>query len=91
MEKSDRVVQDKPVVSQGEPNDEDEPADDEVDEQSEEATVMDEVAEFDSFTVWGHEALPDEKDSPFVRGVAEWVKFAEAVCDVLNPDPTFKS
>lgn len=80
LEKSDRVVQDKPIAGEDKSNDEDASADADVDDEPEEATIMDEVADFDSFTVWAHEALPDEKDSPFVRGVAEWVKFAEAVC-----------
>lgn len=47
--------------------------------QPEATTALDEVTDFDSFTVWGHEALPDEKENPFARGVAEWIKFAEAV------------
>ena len=49
------------------------------DEKPEEITILDEAATFESFTVWGHESLPDEKDNPFSKGVAEWVRFAEAV------------
>lgn len=35
-------------------------------------------AEFDSITVWGHEALPGA-DDPYVKGVNEWIALATAV------------
>lgn len=83
MTKTDRVIQ-EPASRQEEPSgtreDDDLSVADEVGEPLDEAVAMDEVATFDGFTVWGHEALPDQKDNPFVRGLAEWVKFADAVC-----------
>jgi hypothetical protein len=55
---------------------------DELDEneQSEEIGILEEQAEFDEVMVWGHEALPDESTDPYVRGVQEWIAFAEQVC-----------
>ncbi len=41
---------------------------------------MDEIASFDSITIWGHEVLPDASENPYVRGIEEWMKFAKAVC-----------
>ena len=34
---------------------------------------------FDEVVVWGHEMLPDGEDV-YVKGVEEWIGFAEAVC-----------
>lgn len=51
----------------------------EVEEEEEEAVqVLEEVAGFDEVVVWGHELVP-EVDDNFVKGVAEWIRFAEAV------------
>src|SRR5436853_6394789 len=41
----------------------------EGDEQPNETGVLLEHAQFDEFTVWGHEALPDDKQDPYVRAV----------------------
>ena len=38
---------------------------------------------FDEFVVWGHEALPAADDT-FVKGVEEWLQFANAVCSVAS-------
>lgn len=40
--------------------------------------VLDAQSTFDEFVVWGHEIMP-AADDPFVKGVEEWMKFAEAV------------
>jgi len=45
-----------------------------------ETKVMEEQSEFDSIMVWGHEALPDDTTDPYVRGMEEWIAFAETVC-----------
>ena len=37
-----------------------------------------EVASFDKIVLWGHESLV-EGDDAFVKGVEEWIGFAEAV------------
>ena len=44
----------------------------------EEAQALEEVASFDKIVLWGHESLV-EGDDPFVKGVEEWIGFAEAV------------
>ena len=41
-------------------------------------SALNTVAAFDEVVVWGHETVA-ETDNSFVRGVDEWVTFAEAV------------
>jgi ribonuclease H2 subunit C len=48
-------------------------------EQDEPVKVLEKQTTFDEYVVWGHEAIPAADDT-FVKGVEEWVKFAEAVC-----------
>lgn len=48
-------------------------------EQIQHIGILEEQAEFDEILVWGHEALPDETSDPYVRGVEEWIAFAEQV------------
>jgi hypothetical protein len=48
-------------------------------EQIEDIGILQEQAEFDEILVWGHETLPDETSDPYVRGVEEWIFFAEQV------------
>lgn len=43
-----------------------------------ETRVMNQKAHFDEIVVWGHEALP-QNDDEYVKGMEEWVAFAEAV------------
>lgn len=51
----------------------------EQDEEREEPLkILETQATFDEFVVWGHEIVP-AADDPFVKGVEEWIKFAEAV------------
>ncbi|GAD95232.1 ribonuclease H2 subunit C [Paecilomyces variotii No. 5] len=40
--------------------------------------VIEAQSTFDEFVVWGHEITP-AADDPFVKGVEEWMKFAEAM------------
>ncbi|KAF2631262.1 ribonuclease H1 small subunit [Macroventuria anomochaeta] len=48
----------------------------------EEVKVAEQIGEFDSIVVWGHGGVVDEGSDMFVRGVREWVDFAEALhCD----------
>ncbi|KAL8921197.1 MAG: hypothetical protein Q9208_005807 [Pyrenodesmia sp. 3 TL-2023] len=56
----------------------DEGMDEEEEESEEEVKVMEEVGEFDGVVVWGHESVVDGEDT-FVRGVEEWIGFAEAM------------
>ena len=48
-------------------------------EQSVDIGILEEQAEFDEVMFWGHEALPDETTDTYVRGVEEWIAFAEQV------------
>lgn len=48
-------------------------------EEEEESKALDEIAEFSSIMVWGHEQPPDDEDDMMTRGVAEWIGFAETV------------
>lgn len=59
--------------------------DEDEDDEDEVVKVMEEVGEFDSFVVWGHENFVDGEDT-FIRGVEEWIGFAEAVrrCQILE-------
>ena len=44
----------------------------------EEVKILEEVAYFKEFIVWGHAAVADGDDA-FVKGVEEWIGFAAAV------------
>jgi len=56
---------------------EDEEMDD--DEEQVEERLAEELATFEEFTVWDHEALPPTAEDPYVMGVEEWIILAEAV------------
>ncbi|KAH9874353.1 hypothetical protein IAQ61_003542 [Plenodomus lingam] len=44
--------------------------------------VADQVGEFDELVVWGHGAPVEESRDAYVRGLEEWVGFAESMhCD----------
>ncbi|MCJ1395390.1 hypothetical protein MMC18_008274 [Xylographa bjoerkii] len=60
---------------------EDEEDRDEEEDEVEPIKVLEEVATFDEIVVWGHEQVPGEEDV-FVRGVQEWIAFAEAMHSV---------
>ncbi len=51
----------------------------EYEPQPERVEVLKEEASFDAITVWGHDRLPAADDS-FLKGIEEWIAFAEAVC-----------
>ena len=48
-------------------------------EPEEPVKIMEIQRTFDEFVVWGHEAIPAADDT-FVKGVEEWLQFADAVC-----------
>jgi ribonuclease H2 subunit C len=48
-------------------------------EPEEPVKIMEMQGTFDDFVVWGHETLP-AADDIFVKGVEEWLQFADAVC-----------
>ena len=45
--------------------------------------VLEETGGFDDIMVWGHEALPEGED-PYVKGLEEWIGFAEKVSVVVK-------
>ncbi|KAL8709978.1 MAG: hypothetical protein Q9220_005429 [cf. Caloplaca sp. 1 TL-2023] len=49
---------------------------DDEEEEEEEVKVMEEVASFEKYVVWGHENVV-EGDDGFVKGVEEWVRFTD--------------
>jgi ribonuclease H2 subunit C len=63
-----------------------EPLDDEDEEMEhelpKEIKIAEQIGEFDEVVVWGHGGTVDEGSDMFVRGVREWVGFAESMhCD----------
>lgn len=45
--------------------------------------ILEQQSTFDEVVVWGHETMP-ASDDPFVKGVEEWIKLAEAVSLLLG-------
>jgi ribonuclease H2 subunit C len=75
---TDRVLRSepaKPRVAVPEESDSGDPEDEEV---AEPVNVLDALATFDELTVWGHDQVP-ATDDPFVKGIEEWISFAEAI------------
>lgn len=56
---------------------------DEDEEHRIEETVSQEVATFDGVMVWDHGTMPDESSDPYLRGVEEWISFAETVWKLI--------
>jgi ribonuclease H2 subunit C len=52
--------------------------DEEEEEAAEPVQILETVATFEEVTVWGHDQLP-AADDPFVKGIEEWIAFAEAI------------
>lgn len=50
----------------------------EGEEEQEEVTVLNEVGLFDKMVIWNHESVIDGDDA-FVKGLGEWIGFAQAV------------
>ena len=50
----------------------------EREEEQEDMTVMNEIGSFDNLLLWNHESMINEDDT-FVKGLSEWIRFAEAV------------
>lgn len=59
--------------------DEDDLSADEEQEVPQEVTIMQEEASFDKLIVWGHEASPSDSEDPYLKGIQEWMQFAESV------------
>ena len=55
-----------------------EAGEEEQDEDQEELGLLEEMGSFENIVVWGHESVAGNED-PFVRGMIEWISFAEVV------------
>lgn len=55
-------------------------------EQPIDVKMMDQKAKFEEIVVWGHEMVPQD-DDVYVKGVEEWISFAEAVSAVQSSYP----
>lgn len=68
------------------PVDEEEEADEEAErEEDEEVKILEEIGMFDEVVVWGHEQVP-AGDDVFVKGMEEWIGFAETIHGVWNEE-----
>ena len=52
--------------------------DEEDDEEPEPVKILEQASTFEEIMVWGHDQLP-APDDPFVKGLEEWIGFAEAI------------
>ncbi|EXJ84832.1 hypothetical protein A1O3_05505 [Capronia epimyces CBS 606.96] len=59
---------------------------DEEDEPPEPVKVLEALSSFDKVVVWGHDHVPTSEDL-FVKGLEEWISFAEAI----HGKPTFQN
>ena len=60
------------------------------DEPQEPVKLLKEMATFDDVVVWGHDHVPSG-DDPFVKGLSEWIAFAENIHGVGKTVDTGKS
>lgn len=80
LAKTDKLVQEKPnaaaqAAMEGDGDEEDTEM---IARQEVETKVMEQQGRFEEVVVWGHEAVPEDEDL-YVKGMQEWVGFAEAV------------
>lgn len=53
--------------------------------------ILEAVATFDDVTVWGHDQVPSSDDA-FVKGIEEWIAFAEAIhSQTVTEEPSKRS
>lgn len=64
----DRMVTGQRTDYEEEEDEDDEPA----------ATILESQGTFSNLIIWDHEKIP-AADDPFVKGINEWIRFAEAV------------
>jgi ribonuclease H2 subunit C len=57
---------------------------DDDEEPQEEVQIMEEAATFDSIMVWDHDTVPTDTEDAYIKGMQEWIAFAEAVSGVHN-------
>lgn len=54
-------------------------SDDDPDDAEEEVALYQEVSAFGEIISWAHESLPDQTADAHIKGIEEWVQFAEKV------------
>ncbi|KAI9713221.1 MAG: hypothetical protein M1820_001207 [Bogoriella megaspora] len=59
--------------------DEDAMEQDPDEDRPEEVRIAEQSMVFDKFVVWGHETLPDPIQDPHIKGIQEWIAFAEKI------------
>jgi len=64
--------------------------DDDGEDEEPEVGVMEEIADFEEIMVWGHEVLPDEKEDPYIKGLEEWIEWAEKIHGFEGDGKEFK-
>ncbi|KAI9705532.1 MAG: 3'-5' exonuclease [Candelina mexicana] len=47
--------------------------------ETQDTKVLEENASFDEIVVWGHEAVPETENDPYLRSLDEWIAFAETM------------
>lgn len=62
------IIEPSPMVSE----------EDEESEMPDPIKIVDEVSSIQDMVIWGHDQVP-ASDNTFVRGVEEWITFAEAI------------
>lgn len=50
--------------------------------EGEEMILVEELASFQTLTVWGHESSPRSEEGPFLKGLEEWMSFAASVSPI---------
>ena len=50
----------------------------EEEEPPEPVKILEQSSTFEDIVVWGHDVVPTNED-PFVKGIEEWISFAEAI------------
>ena len=79
LQKTDKLVQEQPSERVPIPTDENEDLTEETAAPKQiETRIMEQQSVFERIMVWGHEAVPED-DDVYVKGMQEWIGFAQAV------------
>jgi ribonuclease H2 subunit C len=78
---TERLLPQQPQLSSNNVGAEDsasEAEEEDQDEKPEQVKILQLTATFNEVMLWGHDMLP-AADDPFVKGIEEWIAFAEAI------------
>ncbi|KAG4424679.1 hypothetical protein IFR04_002212 [Cadophora malorum] len=87
VERTERVLPKVEAPGQTQQGEQGEGEDDLEEEEEPEVKVMEEQAGFEEIVVWGHEVLPDGMADPYVRGMEDWIQFAENIHSFDREEP----